>query len=143
VSLFNLFKYAGGDASIHDRYMGDSKRSFGDSTGARVKFVGPVKSQFRGKENGQTAGGGDSIAGGGWQETNLTHDDSIYHYAHMLSTDTYQELNKDKVRGLEDTCILLVSEGEAWQEKHFSSQTPLGYKTSWSEPEMDDYGYPS
>jgi hypothetical protein len=60
----------------------------------------------------------------------------------MLSTDTYQELNKDKVRGLEDTCILLVSEDEAWQE-NFSSQTPLGYKTSWSEPEMDDYGYPS
>jgi hypothetical protein len=49
VSLFNLFKYAGGDASIQDRYMGDSKRSFGDSAGARVKSMGPVKSQFRGK----------------------------------------------------------------------------------------------
>lgn len=31
----------------------------------------------------------------------------------MLSTDVCQRLNKDKVRGLEDMCILLVSEVES------------------------------
>lgn len=74
----------------------------------------------------------------GWQEANVTQYESIYHYAQMLSTNSYQKLNKDKVRGLEDTCILLVSEVEAWHEKHFGSQTPLGYKTSWSEPGWDE-----
>jgi hypothetical protein len=93
VSLFNLFKYRSGDPSVHDKYMGDFKRKFGDSVGAKVKFMGPVKTQG---------------------------------------------LNKDKVSGLEDTCILLVSEGEAWSEKHFNSQTPLGYKTSWSEPDWGE-----
>jgi hypothetical protein len=34
VSLFNLFKYAGGDPSIHDKYMGNFKRQFGESAGA-------------------------------------------------------------------------------------------------------------
>ena len=132
VSLFNLFKYRSGDPSVHEKYMGDFKRKFGDSVGAKVKFMGPVKTQFREKD-------GEEVTNvGGWQEANVTHYDSIYHYAHMLSTDTYQGLNKDKVSGLEDTCILLVSEGEAWSEKHFNSQTPLGYKTSWSEPDWGE-----
>lgn len=113
VSLLNLFAYRNNDSAIHEQYMQDFKRSFGDSAGAHVKFMGPV---------GQvsTAGTGDSLGpqshgdggSGGWQEANLTHYDSIVHYAYMLSTDVYQRLNKDKVRGLEDTCILLVSEVE-------------------------------
>lgn len=117
VSLFNLFKYKNNDSAIHEQYMQDFKRSFGDSAGAHVKFMGPV---------GQVsiAGTGDSLGpqshgdggSGGWQEANLTHYDSIFHYAYMISTDVYQELNKDKVRGLEDTCILLVSEVEVLHE---------------------------
>ena len=55
---------------------------------------------------------GEDAGSGCWQEANLTHYDSIFHYAYMLSTDVYQRLNRDKVRGLEDTCILLVSEVE-------------------------------
>jgi hypothetical protein len=106
VSLFNLFKYRDGDSSTHDQYMEDFKSSFGDSAGAAVKFMGSVGSgpnDMRGRNQDES---------GMWQEANLTHYDSIYHYAYMLSTDTYQTLNKDKVRGLEDTCILLVSEVE-------------------------------
>lgn len=38
--------------------------------------------------------------------------DSIWHYAYMLSTVVYQELNVQKVEGLVDTCILCVSEVE-------------------------------
>lgn len=105
VSLFNLFKYRNGDSALHEQYMQDFKDSFGDSAGAFVKFMGPVKSQLKTSNEGQQSTGS-------WQEANLTHYDSIYHYAYMLSTDVYQRLNKDKVRGLEDTCILLVSEVE-------------------------------
>lgn len=133
VSLFNLFKYRNRDPSIHDKYMGDFKWAFGESARARVKFMGPVRTQFREKE--ETSSSDET----GWQEANVTHYDSVYHYAHMLSTETYQKLNKNKVRGLEDTCILLVSEGHAWSEKHFGSRTPLGYKTSWSEPDWGEY----
>jgi hypothetical protein len=134
VSLFNLFKYRNGDPSVHDKYMGDFKREFGDEAGASVKFMGPLESQFREKKEEEEGVG--SLDG--WQEANVTQYESVYHYAHMMSTDVYQGLNKDKVRGLEDTCILLVSEGEAWREKHFGSQTALGYKTSWSEPGWDE-----
>jgi hypothetical protein len=107
VSLFNLFKYRDGDSAVHDQYMEDFKSSFGDSAGASVKFMGRVGSGL-----GDVGGRRKQDESGVWQEANLTHYDSIYHYAYMLSTDVYQELNKEKVRGLEDTCILLVSEME-------------------------------
>jgi hypothetical protein len=107
VSLLNLFKYRDRDSSIHDQYMEDFKSSFGDSAGASVKFMGSVGCGSR-----DVGGSRKQNESGVWQEANLTHYDSIYHYAYMLSTDTYQGLNKDKVRGLEDTCILLVSEAE-------------------------------
>lgn len=115
VSLFNLFRYRNNDSAIHELYMQDFKRSFGDSVGAYVKFmgpVGPVDVDGTGEIRGQQHEDG----GDGWQEANLTHYDSVFHYAYMLSTDVYQGLNKDKVRGLEDTCILLVSEVEMLHE---------------------------
>ena len=110
VSLFNLFKYTNNDPAIHKQYMQDFKRSFGDSAGAHVKFMGPVEPLQNGMSDDQGQQPGDG--GVGWQEANLTHYDSVFHYAYMLSTDVYQGLNKNKVRGLEDTCILLVSEVE-------------------------------
>lgn len=107
VSLFNLFKYRDGDSSVHDQYLRDFAQSFGDSAGARVKFMGPVRSSIA--ECGQRDGQRSEIV---WQDANLVHYDSIYHYAYMLSTEVYQRLNIDKVRGLEDTCIMVVSEVE-------------------------------
>jgi hypothetical protein len=114
VSLFNLFKYKNNDSAIHEQYMQDFKRSFGDSAGAYVKFMGPVGPLV--DDGGEDQKRQHGIDGDGWQEANLTHYDSIFHYAYMLSTDVYQGLNKDKVRGLEDTCILLVSEVELLKE---------------------------
>jgi hypothetical protein len=114
VSLFNLFKYKDDDSAIHEQYMQDFKKSFGDSAGAYVKFMGPVGPLIsaKGESQEQQQRGDDSS----WQEANLTHYDSIFHYAYMLSTDVYQKLNQDKVRGLEDTCIVLVSEVEVQHE---------------------------
>ncbi|KAL2842563.1 hypothetical protein BJY01DRAFT_249048 [Aspergillus pseudoustus] len=117
VILFNLFLYTDGDSAIHDEYMRDFEEGFGDSAGAYVKFMGPVVSQLRGGQDSAGQGEGDSqsessLNGPGWQDVDLVHYDTIYHYAYMLSTELYQGLNKAKVRGLEDTCILLVSEDE-------------------------------
>lgn len=113
VSLFNLFSYKNNDSAIHEQYMRDFKRSFGDSAGAYVKFMGPVGPLVDGTGISQEQQQQGNDGGRGWEEANLTHYDSIFHYAYMLSTGVYQGLNKDKVRGLEDTCILLVSEVES------------------------------
>lgn len=110
VSLFNLFKYRDNDSSIHDHYMEGFKQGFGDSAGASVRFMGPVRSAL--------AQGEGSGEGQRWDDVNLVQYDTIWHYAYMLSTDVYKELNEEKVRGLEDTCILLVSEVEVWDEVH-------------------------
>lgn len=110
VSLFNLFKYRNGDSSVHDKYMNDFKQNFGDSAGARVRFMGPVRSGLK-----QNFADDEASVHRGWQDANLVQYDTIFHYAYMLSTEIYQELNKDKVHGLEDTCILMISEAEIAQ----------------------------
>lgn len=101
VSLFNLFKYPRGDSGVHDHYMEGFKSKFGDSAGAAVKFMGPIVSEGNHSKSEQS-----------WNDANLVQYDTIWHYAYMLSTDVYAELNKEKISGLEDTAILLVSEIE-------------------------------
>lgn len=102
VCFFNLFKYKNGDKSMHDSYMRGFEEKFGPAAGAEVRFMGAVGDLRFGPEGKE--------AGHGWDESNLTQYDSVWHYAYMLSTDVYKGLNKEKVGGLEDTCILLVSE---------------------------------
>lgn len=106
VSLFNLFKYKNGEPSVHTHYMDGFKRVFGDSAGATVRFMGPVKDGTL----------DDGKGGAQWDDANLVQYDTIWHYAYMLSTDVYRELNREKVEGLEDTCILAVSEVELSDE---------------------------
>ncbi|KAK4610275.1 hypothetical protein CLAFUW4_14050 [Fulvia fulva] len=111
VSFFNLFKYSNNDRSAHDSYMDGFKQSFGSTAGASVKFMGPVASDMK-----HNAGNGNTSSteksGERWDEANLTQYDSVWHYAYMLSTTEYKGLNQQKVAGLQDTCILLVSEME-------------------------------
>ena len=106
ISLFNLFKYKGSSA-IHDDYMEDFKKGFGSSAGATVRFMGPVTGPLRYADDGK--------AEQSWDDANLVQYDTIWHYAYMLSTDLYAPMNKKKVSGLDDTCILCVSEVELWQ----------------------------
>jgi hypothetical protein len=112
VSLFNLFKYPNGDSSVHDAYMEGFKEKFGSAAGARVKFMGPVSGpvDYTAGINTQSS----ERDGQFWLDANLVQYDSIWHYAYMLSTDIYQQLNQQKMQGLEDTCILCVSEIELW-----------------------------
>ena len=122
ISLFNLFRYpSDGDSSVHDHYMEGFKEKFGDAAGARVKFMGPVHSAIHYTSSSEVeeeqAGSSTETANGSaiekaWHDANLVQYDSIWHYAYMLSTDVYQELNREKMQGLVDTCILCVSEME-------------------------------
>ncbi|KAF7190496.1 hypothetical protein HII31_08210 [Pseudocercospora fuligena] len=107
ICYFNLFKYKNGDRSVHDSYMEGFKNKFGPAAGAQIKFMGPVQGQL--KYEGEQ-GKATSDKEGKWDDANLVQYHSVWHYAYMLSTDVYKELNKEKVSGLDDTCILLVSE---------------------------------
>lgn len=106
ISLFNLFKYKGSSA-VHDDYMEDFKKGFGNSAGATVRFMGPV--------DGALIFSDGNRAEHCWDDVNLVQYDTIWHYAYMLSTDLYAPMNKKKVSGLDDTCILCVSEIELWK----------------------------
>jgi hypothetical protein len=73
-------------------------RAFGESIGARrggdAKIVGKV---VDGKE--------------GWDEMAIAHYPSIRHFADMLASEDYQEVNqKYRVPSLKDTFILCTSE---------------------------------
>ncbi|CAD0095928.1 unnamed protein product [Aureobasidium vineae] len=120
VSLFNLFKYKGSSA-VHDDYMEDFKKGFGSSAGATVRFMAPV--------SGPSTSDGDDHPKQSWDDANFVQYDTIWHYAYMLSTDLYAPMNKKKVSGLDDTCILCVSEVELWlwedQNKMSSEHDPL------------------
>lgn len=112
VGLFNLFMYPKGDSSVHEHYMEGFKRDFGDSAGVAMKFMGPANPEVA-YGNYESEGSNDLVKSvAAWQDANLVQYDTIWHYAYMLSTSTYAELNKEKVSGLEDTCILLTSEFE-------------------------------
>ena len=87
------------------------KQKFGPAAGAAIRFMGPVDGGIAYQEE-STGGEAERTDEGSWQDANLVQYDSIWHYAHMLSTDVYQELNQQKMEGLEDTCILCVSEVE-------------------------------
>ena len=106
VGLMNMFRYPGGDRSVHEHYMEGFKRDFGDAAGVSMKFMGPVTSPI------SSSGGAENAATSTqtWNDANLVQYDTIWHYAYMLSTDVYAELNKEKIEGLEDTCILLTSD---------------------------------
>lgn len=111
--FFNFFKYPKGDRSVHDAYMQGFKDNFGSAAGASVLFMGTVE----GKLSYESANEGKNEEGERWDDANLVQYDSVWHYAYMLSTDVYKQLNKQKVEGLEDTCILLVSEVELFDGK--------------------------
>lgn len=109
-AFMNFFKYPQGDSSVHDSYMQGFKDNFGDAAGATVKYMGPVKGNLKYTSSGNAPKASGDLRR--WEDANLVQYDSVWHYAYMLSTDVYQILNKEKMEGLEDTCILLVSEIE-------------------------------
>ena len=76
------------------------KENFGPRSGGTVRYRGAVEKYEIGGGEGEER----------WDDSALVQYDSVWHFAYMLSTDLYRGLNEEKVRGMEDTGILLVSE---------------------------------
>ena len=84
--------------NMHSEYLVYGKafaESIGKKRGGNAKLVGNIVDK---KE-------------GGWDEFALAHYPSVLHFADMLASSDYQEVNlKHRVGSLRDTCILCTSE---------------------------------
>jgi len=99
VSMLNLLAFKPG---LRDEYLKYGK-AFGETIGARrggnAKLVGNVISDS------------DKSSTQGWDEIAVAHYPSIMHFADMLASEDYQEVNhRNRIPSLEDTCILCTSE---------------------------------
>ena len=85
--------------NLHSEYLVYGRafaESIGKRRGGNAKLVGNVVNK---KEEG------------GWDEFALAHYPSVLHFADMLASSDYQEVNlKHRVGSLRDTCILCTSE---------------------------------
>lgn len=120
VSMLNFLAFKPG-AAHHDaykRYGAAFAGSIGKRRGGEAKLVGNVVRPPSGGSGSDSGDGGDSgEVGKGkkgqeeWDEFALAHYPSIEHFADMLASEDYQEVNlKERVPSLRDTCILCTSE---------------------------------
>ena len=92
--MLNLLAFAEGKKADYLQYGKAFAESIGSRRGGNAKIVGNVI----GKKDG-------------WDEMALAHYPSILHFADMLASEDYQEVNhKYRVGSLRDTCILCTSE---------------------------------
>jgi len=97
VSMFNLLAFHPQLKSQYLQYGAAFASSIGAKRGGNAKLVGTVISE--GQERGE------------WDEIALAHYPSILHFADMLASEDYQEVNqKYRVGSLRDTFILCTSE---------------------------------
>jgi hypothetical protein len=94
VTMLNLLAFAEGKKESYLTYGKAFAETIGATRGGNAKFVGNVI----GKQDG-------------WDEIAVAHYPSILHFADMLASEDYQEVNqKFRVPALKDTCILCTSE---------------------------------
>lgn len=106
VSMLNLLAFKPGLKSEYLKYGAEFAKSVGSKRGGNAKIVGSVIHSGQGD-------GGD-----GWDEVALAHYPSIWHFADMLASADYQEVNKRyRVGSLKDTFILCTSELGIEQER--------------------------
>lgn len=106
ISMLNFLAFNPGKEA-HESYARYGK-AFADRIGSKrggdAKLVGkivPSELEKQMKKEG----------GGGWEEFALAHYPSIMHFADMIGSEDYQEVNKThRVGALRDTCILMTSE---------------------------------
>ncbi len=98
MSMLNLLAFK---PDMHSSYLQYGKafaESIGAKRGGNAKLVGNIVDPTQKK-------------GEGWDEMALAHYPSILHFADMLASEDYQEVNlKYRVPSLRDTCILCTSE---------------------------------
>ncbi|EMC96102.1 hypothetical protein BAUCODRAFT_517846 [Baudoinia panamericana UAMH 10762] len=101
VSMLNLLAFK---PDMHESYLRYGKafsESIGKKRGGFAKVVGKVVPK-------QGTQGEDQA---GWDEIALAHYPSIRHFADMIASEDYQEVNhRDRLPSLRDTCILCTSE---------------------------------
>lgn len=107
VSMLNLLSFNQG---MKDSYLVYGKAfadSIGSSRGGNAKLVGNIVAS-------DSAGSSrNAKTDQAWDEFALAHYPSILHFAEMLASKDYQEVNlKNRVPALFDTCILCTSEIE-------------------------------
>jgi hypothetical protein len=102
VSMLNLLAFKDGMKHEYLKYGKAFAESIGVRRGGIAKIVGSVidvSSSPKGVKE--------------WDEIALAHYPSIYHFADMLASDDYQEVNhRHRVPALEDTFILCTTELE-------------------------------
>lgn len=98
VSMLNLLAFKPDMKSSYLKYGAAFGETIGAKRGGNAKLVGNIVS----KDNSSK-----------WHEFALAHYPSLLHFADMLASKDYQEVNqKYRVPALEDTCILFTSELE-------------------------------
>lgn len=103
VSMLNLLAFKQGKKEEYLKYGKEFGRSIGSRRGGQAKIVGSVVPAAEGEGVGS--------GGEGWDEIALAHYPSIAHFADMLASEDYQEVNhKHRVGSLKDTFILCTTE---------------------------------
>ncbi|CAD6449053.1 e50c3034-8dd5-4921-a55a-3aaf44e20837 [Sclerotinia trifoliorum] len=99
VSMLNLLAFQPGLKEQYLKYGVEFAKSIGSKRGGVAKIVGTVIHE------------GNSEEGSEWDEVALAHYPSIEHFADMLASEDYQEVNhKYRVGSLKDTFILCTTE---------------------------------
>ena len=94
VSMLNLLAFAPNMKSSYLQYGKAFAETIGTRRGGNAKIVGNVIDHDQ-----------------GWDEIAVAHYPSILHFADMLASEDYQEVNHQyRIPGLKDTCILCTSE---------------------------------
>jgi len=102
VSMLNLLAFKPGLKSEYLKYGAEFAKSVGKRRGGNAKIVGSVIHDQKGDSEDY---------GEGWDEIALAHYPSILHFADMLASEDYQEVNhRYRVGSLRDTLILCTSE---------------------------------
>ncbi|KAF1987379.1 hypothetical protein K402DRAFT_392654 [Aulographum hederae CBS 113979] len=102
VSMLNLLSFLPQKKASYLQYGAAFAKSIGSRRGGDAKIVGTVVSvEGKGKEESNRL----------WDEVAVAHYPSIWHFADMLASEDYQEVNREfRVPALRDTCILCTSE---------------------------------
>lgn len=100
VSMLNLLAFKPGLKEEYLKYGAEFAKSVGSKRGGNAKIVGSVVHPKTGAD-----------AGDEWDEVALAHYPSVLHFADMLASEDYQQVNhKYRVGSLRDTFILCTSE---------------------------------
>ncbi|PQE06822.1 hypothetical protein CJF32_00010412 [Rutstroemia sp. NJR-2017a WRK4] len=102
MSMLNLLSFHPGKKDQYLQYGSAFAKSIGSKRGGVAKIVGTVIDDKN----------------EGWDEIALAHYPSIDHFADMLASEDYQEVNhKYRVGSLRDTCILCTTEVDLVREE--------------------------